>query len=173
MINFSCFKIKYFIYFIFYLLQSSQDFTNPAFEPEDGYVDDHQFCDIVDQVLRQPLNGGRYVHPYGQGNLYKAILVGEKTKLPQSAGKLVFWAVFMLMMVGLACSIIILAGDHKKGCIQSRLSCVIYRSRLVPDFILRSPNRYRATYTLHVSSGNSLITNTAFLYVHILDGSLY
>lgn len=96
-----------------YKKKSSQDFTNPAFEPEDGYVDDHQFCDIVDQVLRQPLNGGRYVHPYGQGNLYKAILVGEKTKVPQSAGKLVFWAVFMLMMLGLACSIIILAETYK------------------------------------------------------------
>lgn len=114
---FPCYKFKLsmlILIFCLYLSQSSQDFTNPAFEPEDGYVDDHQFCDIVDQVLRQPLNGGRYVHPYGQGNLYKAILVGEKTKVPQSAGKLVFWAVFMQMMVGLACSIIILAGDHNK-----------------------------------------------------------
>lgn len=114
---FPCYKFKLsmlILIFCLYLSQSSQDFTNPAFEPEDGYVDDHQFCDIVDQVLRQPLNGGRYVHPYGQGNLYKAILVGEKTKVPQSAGKLVFWAVFMLMMVGLACSIIILAGNHNK-----------------------------------------------------------
>ena len=75
-------------------------------------MDDHQFCDIVDKVLRQPHNGGRYVHPYGQGNLYKTILVGEKTKVPQSAGKLVFWAVFMLMMVGIACSIIVLAGKY-------------------------------------------------------------
>lgn len=128
---FPCFKFKLsmlILIFCLYLSQSSQDFTNPAFEPEDGYVDDHQFCDIVDQVLRQPLNGGRYVHPYGQGNLYKAILVGEKTKVPQSAGKLVFWAVFMLMMVGLACSIIILAGNHNKELCSKRLNCYIPKS---------------------------------------------
>lgn len=100
----------------FFDLQSSQDFTNPAFESDDGYLDDHQFSDIVDQVLRQPLNG-QYVHPYGQGNLYKAILVGEKTKVPQSAGKLVFWAVFMLLMAGIACTIIILAGNNHTACI--------------------------------------------------------
>ncbi|XP_062587541.1 uncharacterized protein LOC134249182 [Saccostrea cucullata] len=102
-----------------YKKKSSQDFSNPAFEPDDGLAEDHHFTDIVEHVLRQPLNG-RYVHPYGQGNLYKAILVGEKTKLPQSAGKLVFWTVFLLMMVGIACSIILLAETYKSD--QSLLS---------------------------------------------------
>lgn len=35
------------------------------------------------------------------------------------------------------------------------------------DVILKSPDRYRATTTLHVSSGNSLIINMAFFYMCI------
>ena len=96
-----------------FCFQSSQEFDNPAFDLDENNIEfspDCKLADIVQQTLRRNSDFG-YIHPYGRGNLYTTVFLGEKSKAADSSGgMLAFWVAFIIMVVGLAGAIIFMAG---------------------------------------------------------------
>lgn len=108
-------KIKYRIHFPNIKLKndSSQEFVNPAFEPDDTVPKDIRFRDLVEHALQQRDDDN--LHPYGRTNLYTTLFLGQKSNVETDGSKLAFWGILLLVILGITGGIIFMAEIHKLG----------------------------------------------------------
>ncbi|XP_069106628.1 uncharacterized protein [Argopecten irradians] len=93
--------------------RTTQEFVNPAFELDENIPSDSKLSDIVDLVMKQQTDQGRYVHPFGQNSLYSTVFLDETPRTIQNTERIVFWLIFVIMLVGLAGAIILMAEMYK------------------------------------------------------------
>ena len=92
------------------LFQSSQEFVNAAFEPDETVPKDFKFRDLVEHALRQ--QNDEFLHPFGRSNLYTSVFLGEKTNSDTNGSKLAFWGILLLVLLGISGGIIFMAGAY-------------------------------------------------------------
>ncbi|XP_076083744.1 uncharacterized protein LOC143054614 isoform X2 [Mytilus galloprovincialis] len=92
-------------------LDSSQEFVNAAFEPDETVPKDFKFRDLVEHALRQ--QNDEFLHPFGRSNLYTSVFLGEKTNSDTNGSKLAFWGILLLVLLGISGGIIFMAEMHE------------------------------------------------------------
>ncbi|OWF38516.1 hypothetical protein KP79_PYT24005 [Mizuhopecten yessoensis] len=85
--------------------RTTQEFVNPAFELDENIPSDSKLSDLVELVMKQQSDQNRYVHPFGQSNVF----FNDTPTSIQNTETVVFWLIFVIMLVGLAGAIIIMA----------------------------------------------------------------
>ncbi|CAC5363384.1 unnamed protein product [Mytilus coruscus] len=99
---------------------SSQEFVNPAFEPDETVPKDFKFRDLVEHALRQ--QNDEFLHPFGRSNLYTSVFLGEKPNSDTNGSKLAFWGILLLVLLGISGGIIFMAEMHEIENLQNNTS---------------------------------------------------
>ncbi|XP_033727715.1 uncharacterized protein LOC117317041 [Pecten maximus] len=93
--------------------RNTQEFVNPAFELDENLPSDSKLSDIVNLVIKQQTDQDRYVHPFGQSNLYSSMFLDDTPTAIQNTERVIFWLIFVIMLVGLAGAIILMAEMYR------------------------------------------------------------
>lgn len=108
----------------FYLLQSHQEFVNPAFEHEadipKGTNRRMSLTDIVEQLkIEKRKENIRFYHPFGKSNVYASFLDLKENEVVarKASSRMLVWITFVVILVGLSGAIIVMSGKSRSGAI--------------------------------------------------------